>query len=349
MRARVVDDPRSIARAWDELSRRAPHSPWLARGWVEPWWEAFGRGRLNVVALDGPDGLRALIPLTRRWGGLRSAANWHTPTFGILAEDQDAARDVAGEMFALAPRRVSLYFVQEHHAHFDACRSASRAAGYATTSRVLERSPYVDTSGDWNAYEDSLARKMRSEMRRRRRKLEEMGDLVVEVLDGSARLGALLEEGFRVEAAGWKGGKGSAISSRPETLRFYTDVARWAAAEGSLRLAFLRCKGRAIAFDFAIETGGVHYLLKTGIDPEFAKFGPGMLIRKEMIEAAFKSDVRTYDFLGRDDQWKMQWTRHTHERLLFQAFRPDFGGRVDSIAFRYGRPAVKRLLGLVGR
>ncbi|MDQ4096065.1 MAG: GNAT family N-acetyltransferase [Actinomycetota bacterium] len=349
MKAEIFDDLELVARAWDELAPRSEPSPWLERGWISAWWRAFGGGRLAIVALGNRDRVSALIPLARRWGALRSTANWHTPTFGIMAEDADAARDLAAAVFALAPRHVSLYFVQEGHAYFDACREAARVAGYATTSRVLERSPYVDTSGDWSAYEESLARKMRTEMRRRRRKLEEMGEVTMTIHDGKSRLGPLLEDGFRVEAAGWKGSAGSAIASRPETLGFYTEVARWAASSGSLRLGFLRCGGRAIAFDFAIETGGVHYLLKTGIDPAFSKYGPGMLIRKEMIESAFKSDVHTYDFLGRDDAWKMQWARNTHERLLFQAFRPDLGGRMDSAAFRYGRPAVKRLLGLVGR
>ena len=346
---RILEESESISAAWGDLAARAGGSPWLAPGWVVPWRRAFGRGRPALVTLWDSDRLRALVPLERRWGGLRSTANWHTPTFGLLAEDEAAAQELAHALLGARPRRISLYFVQEGHAHFDACRSAARVAGYRTTSRVLERSPYVDTSGDWSTYEDSLARKMKTEMRRRRRKLEGLGEVTMSVHDGRTRLGPLLEEGFRVEAAGWKASKGSAIMSRPETALFYTDVARWAAEEGTLRLGFLRCGGRAIAFDFAVETGGVHYLLKTGIDPEFARFGPGMLIRREMIEGAFKSDVHTYDFLGRDDAWKMQWARHTHERLLFQAFRPGAGGSLDGAAFRYGRPAVKRLLGLVKR
>lgn len=349
MKVRVYDEIEPIAAAWSELAERSDGNPWLSPGWIRPWWRAFGRGRLQIVALGDLHRLHALVPLGRRWGGLRSAANWHTPTFGLLADDLDAARDLAAGVFDLAPRRISLYFVQEGHSHFGSCRAAARAAGYLTTSRVLERSPYVTTSGDAKTYEDSLNRKMRSEIRRRRRKLEESGEVVMTVHDGTERLGPLLEEGLRVEAAGWKGSKGSAIASRPETLRFYTEVARWAASNGTLRLGFLRCGGRTIAFDFAVETDGVHYLLKTGFDPGYQQFGPGMLIRKEMLDRAFASDVHTYDFLGRDDAWKMQWARHTHERLLFQAFRPGAFGAVDGAAYRYGRPAVKRALSLAKR
>lgn len=346
---RIVDDIEMLLDAWRDLEERAAPNPWLSAGWIGPWWRAFGKGRLQIAILGSDARLRALLPLERRAGAMRSTANWHTPEFGILAEDRDAAADLAHALFRSGPRSISLYFVAEKTGHLDACRVAARAGGYATTSRVLERSPYIDTSGDWSAYEDTLARKMRNEMRRRSRKLEERDEVAFEVSDGKDGLDALLEEGFRVEAAGWKGRAGSAISASPETLRFYTEVAHWAAEVGILRLGFIRCGSRAIAFDLAIESGGVHYLLKTGIDPDFAAFGPGMLIRRAMIERAFRADVHTYDFLGRDDPWKMQWTRATHERLLFQAFRPGFAGSLDGAAWRYGRPALKTVLAKVKR
>ena len=81
-----------------------------------------------------------------------------------------------------------------------------------------------------------------------------------------------------MEGSGWK--TRTAIASRPDTRRFYRDVARWAAGRGWLRLGFLRLDGRALAFDFCLEHAGTHYLLKTGFDPAFRAYGPGMLMRK---------------------------------------------------------------------
>jgi hypothetical protein len=67
-----------------------------------------------------------------------------------------------------------------------------------------------------------------------------------------------------IEASGWKGERGAAIISRPETRSFYTEVSRWAARNGWLRLAFLRLDGRALAFQCGLEDGGTHYFLKGG-------------------------------------------------------------------------------------
>ena len=59
-------------------------------------------------------------------------------------------------------------------------------------------------------------RKLASELRRRRRRLEEEGRFSFEVVDGREQLPVLLDEGFAVEAAGWKGEQDKAISSRSE-------------------------------------------------------------------------------------------------------------------------------------
>src|SRR4030095_4180878 len=44
-----------------------------------------------------------------------------------------------------------------------------------------------------------------------------------ELADGRERLEELLAEAFGVEASGWEGAEGTAITSRPETLRFYRE------------------------------------------------------------------------------------------------------------------------------
>src|SRR5919106_421068 len=51
----------------------------------------------------------------------------------------------------------------------------------------------------------ALRETRRQELRRRRRRLAEQGEINFEVLDGTGDLEACLEEFFRLEASGWKG------------------------------------------------------------------------------------------------------------------------------------------------
>jgi CelD/BcsL family acetyltransferase involved in cellulose biosynthesis len=274
---------------------------------------------------------------------VRTASNWHTPLFAILAADSAAERAAAEASVALAGRRLSAAFLEEERtAEWE---QAARAAGYRVISRTLERSPYIDITTDWETYERRLSGSFRAELRRRLRRLEERGAVVFEIADGSEQFGELLEEGFAVEGSGWKDARGTAIASSPVTRRFYTDIATTAATTGSLRLAFLRLNGAAVAFQLNLEHHGVWYYLKGGFAPAVARYSPGQLLMWRVIRHAFGAGLSSYEFLGGDERYKHSWTSTSRARILLQAFAPTAAGLADYAVFAHGRPLAKRLGG----
>jgi CelD/BcsL family acetyltransferase involved in cellulose biosynthesis len=343
----VLRDAGPIAAEWDALADQIGAAPWLRPGWIGAWFECFASGSPRVVALRRDGRLSAVLPLQMRRRALASPTNWHTPEFAPVAEDAGIERTLVEALFSGAPRRLALSFLPDRGStaaeHLEA---AAARAGYRVIRRVVLRSPYIEINRAWDELEkERLTSKRRGNLRRMFRGLGGEGRLSLEVADGREGLDELLEEAFRIEALGWKGTEGSAILSSPETRRFYTEVARWAARRGWLRMLFLRLDGRAVAFDFALELGDVHYLVKVGFDPAFGRFAPGVLMRHDMIERAFSLGLRRYEFLGSDDAYKLEWTDRCHERTLVQAFRPSPSGRLDWAAFAYGRPVALRALG----
>jgi CelD/BcsL family acetyltransferase involved in cellulose biosynthesis len=111
----------------------------------------------------------------------------------------------------------------------------------------------------------------------------------------------------------------------------------------------LRLDGRAIAFEYCLEHNRTHYLLKTGYDPAYRRFVPGMIIRHSMLNRAFSDQIPTYDFLGADFGGKREWTGTVRGRLFLRVFAPTALGFLDRAAFVYGRPAAKRMKSLTGR
>jgi CelD/BcsL family acetyltransferase involved in cellulose biosynthesis len=192
-----------------------------------------------------------------------------------------------------------------------ALQMAASAAHRPQLSRVLEHCPIVPITGTFPDYLAQRRGHMAREIRRRRRKLAERGQFEFAVVENGANLPELLDEGLAVEASGWKGERGTAVGSSDRTRAFYLELARWLADRGELRLAFLRLDGKAFAFDFGIESLGRHSLLKTGYDPAFRADAPGVLLRASMIERAFDRGLERYDFLGKDDPWKREWTELT--------------------------------------
>jgi CelD/BcsL family acetyltransferase involved in cellulose biosynthesis len=156
-----------------------------------------------------------------------------------------------------------------------------------------------------------------------------------------------LGEGLALEAAGWKGGLGTAIACDPRLVRFYHALARSFARRGRLTLAFLRARGRRIAFHFALENERTYFLLKPGFDPEFAPYGPGQLLVLLAGADAARRGLVEFDFLGWDMDWKREWTDCGRAHVGIHVYRANLRGGLRYTACRVLRPragALRRVL-----
>jgi CelD/BcsL family acetyltransferase involved in cellulose biosynthesis len=333
---------------WDELASRVGATLFVRPGWVAAWWRAFGAGHLEIRTLRRNGRLVAVLPMARRFGALRSVTNYHTPRSGLLAEDWSAETELARTLFTGDPRLVSIAPLDPYGASMEACRQAAEKAGYRVVVRPFQRSPYMDIKGDMAEYESRLSRNLVADLHRSQQRLDRQGKVSVEIARGHERLEELLREAFAIEASGWKGSYNSAIQSRPETRGFYTDVARWAAARGLLRLFFLRLDQRPLAMLYALEEGGICNLLKGGYDPTCGRFSPGKLLMRAVVSHCFATGLSRLECHGDAETYKLRWAGAVDERKRFEAFSPSPAGLFAWAARVYGRPAAKRVLGLLG-
>jgi CelD/BcsL family acetyltransferase involved in cellulose biosynthesis len=339
----------AVATEWDDLADRAGTPPFLRPGWFAAFTDAFGSSRLEILAARDRGRLVGIAPLERAGGVLQSLANWHTPEFAFVAEDAAAVRALAEAVCERSGRRLALWFLNPENPEYEACGELARAFRRRTITRKLERPPYVAVDGDWPSYKSGVAAKVRRDLRRRRRRLDDAGTVAFEIADGTAGLEEMLDDGFALEASGWKGEQGTAIASRPETRRFYTQIARWAAPRGWLRLAFLRLDGRPLAFHYGLEDARRYYFLKGGYDVGYGQYAPGKLLVASMVERAFAEGLERFDFGGEEEPFKSEWANARRELVLLQAFAASVPGTIEWTAFAYGRPLAKRILALVRR
>ena len=325
----------SLSAEWDELADRVKAPPFSRPGWVAAWVGAFGGGRVDVLSARRQGRLDGIFPVVRSASGVRSAANAHTPSADLLAEDDVVARALVVAAYAGTPRTVTLTFLDSMGVSAALAREAAAASGYRVAERVMLQAPYLDIDGDHEAY---LKRRRRfaGDLRRRRRRLSELG---VVTFDAD---GATLDELLALEAAGWKAARGTAIAARPSTRRFYAEVTAWAEARGSLRLFALRLDGRPLAALLGLEEARVLHLLKGGFDPAYAAFSPGQLALGEAIARAFSARLRRVELGGGAEPYKLAWTDTMHERVAVIAFAPGLSGRLGWAMEAKGRRLAKR-------
>jgi CelD/BcsL family acetyltransferase involved in cellulose biosynthesis len=171
------------------------------------------------------------------------------------------------------------------------------------------RVPYVSiarSKGGFESFIGAHSQNFRHMIRKALRKADRSGGLSIRRFETADPVA--LGEFYRIEASGWKGKEGTAISCHPPLIRFYNETANAAADGGYFRLYLAYLGPRAIAGLFAFQLDGRLSVPKLGYDEEYKQFAPGHLLVHEVLKECWESDVREFDFLGSWMRWKADWT-----------------------------------------
>lgn len=337
----VVADAAALARLkpeWDALlAQSAIDHPFLSHEWILSWWESFGAGKsLHLLLVRAGGRLAGIAPLMRcekRMYGIRAAClealyNPHTPRFDFIVaarEAQDVYRCIWNHLREQGGwDLLELSQLPADSATQAALARLAREDRCATGVWRGEQSPYIRPGGNFETYFSELSYNHRSKVRRKLNRLRERGEVRLEVVTAAGQAGRALDDGFRIEAAGWKSQTGTAISSTPEVAAFYRALAPRAAAMGALRLIFLTLNGVRIAFAYGICHRNRLYVMKTGYDPEYSYYSPYNLLCYLVFEDGFAHGLEEYDFLGNNEPWKLAWTKavRRHDWLYIFARTP---------------------------
>lgn len=334
---------RPLADEWERLHDACAASPFLHPGLVELWAKAFGAGAITLATSRRDGELVAALPLLRQGRQLASAADWHTVETGLLARDEAAAAALAATLPRAHAARIELSFLDGASAA--TVRAAARTAGYRVHEEVQIASPYLELSGDWEAFQAAQPSRRRRDRGRLRRRLGDHGEVTFHFDDGgdaaarAQRLDALLA----LEAQGWKAERGTAIAQRADTSRYYRALADWAAARDWLRIAELRVDGRVVASMLVLRAHGVLYGVKMGYDLALRRVGPGVLLLEDVVRQAFAERLARVEFLGGGDKYKRDYASGMRDRIALRAFAPSVRGRFEQMRAVHGPLVAQRL------
>jgi CelD/BcsL family acetyltransferase involved in cellulose biosynthesis len=337
------DEFRALAPDWDELLP-ADSQPFDLHCWYSAWWEAFGAAAKLAVCTVRRDGnLVAACALSTEGARLRGLANSHSGTFRPLAKDEEAMGALTA---ALAEYGTTVIELEGLPAQ-DASIGPLEAGAIGASRRVLVEpsyvSPVVETDGDFDTWRKQSKARWGAPLERFRRKMGRDHEARFEIVVAPRDLEAELDDGFRVEASGWKGEAGTAILSTPETERFYRRLAEAFHRRDSLRFSRIVLDGETIAFDLCLLHRDRLYLQKTGFDERFRRLAPGLVMRLSVIEHCFETSLTAHELLGSASEWKLKFANAERSHVTFRAYRQSPSGLAQH-AYRHSvRPALRSL------
>lgn len=189
-------------------------------------------------------------------------------------------------------------------------------------------------------FEKALSASSRKKLRQHRRRLEEKGALESRVDVAPEQVSGAFEQFLKLEAAGWKGRRGTALLCEAADVAFSREMIARLAARGDASIHGLYQQGNAVALQVVLRAGANAFTWKTAYDEALADFSPGMLLLEDYT-AAFLADrsITLVDSCAFDDSGFMSaWSeRETIASVLFDARQ---GGSVTSVAHALLQKAI---------
>ena len=170
---------------------------------------------------------------------------------------------------------------------------------------VLGRSmrPMLASTLDGKQYmEKALSSSSRKKLRQHRRRLAEKGALESKVVNEPEAVGNALEEFLRLEAAGWKGRKGTALLCKPADATFTREMVAALAPQGDAWIHAIYLDGQPVSMQIVLRAGTAAFTWKTAYDETLHDFSPGMLLLEEYTAALLADPSIAYvDSCSLDD------------------------------------------------
>jgi hypothetical protein len=288
-----------IADHWAALSRRAPANVFMNPAALKAAHAThFAQVRMLLAWLPGAQperliGIWALqdAHLTPLWPSFLAAPPYYYAFLSNPVIDPEFMDEVVAafldaiEHDHTVPNIVRLRFLDADSRSYSAILKALAARGAHTLTLSQRDRPFATRE-----FGLKRAGSTRKKLRQDWNRLCALGS--VEIMNDRSQAAAQVafETYLAMEAASWKGARGTALLCDEAHATFARGLIGALAAERNASVALLSVDGRPVAAQVLLYCGCVAYTWKTAFDSGFASFSPGTLLIDKVSEQLFASD-----------------------------------------------------------
>ncbi len=346
----TITDPDRIddyKEQWDTLYQASGmDNVFLTATWIQCWMRWFSNGE-HVVLLNISNGQMISAGVFRRHPGIRSfidANHSYYPSILALPEETKALAPYLHLFHSEGVHRILLNGITDSSVFHQRLEDQARGHYY-----VIRRNPHclrsIEIRDSMEAYLTSRPSKVRAELLRKRRKIQQMLpklSLRVRACTDLTGEGETYERICKIEQTSWKSSAGTAIVSSEQERGFYRDI---------LRLNESNIRGCAYILEscdipVAHVIGVVHnrrfYALKTSYDKNRSALSPGQMLFFFVIESMSRPDhtIDSIELLGTDSRWKQELAALENRQCDVELLKKSAG----SALYIYARNRLSPLL-----
>lgn len=206
----------------------------------------------------------------------------------------------------------------------DTLADYARNEGFRVETISTTSTPIINLTRGSLSYLPAEARVYRDRLETRLRNVRHFGDIQLRSytsMEEPLHLLMALEKNSR------RGGRAPALRAPPEHAAIYTEIGRWAARCGALRVFSLEINGEPLSMLYGITVQDTYYALRVAHDTRLAMYSPGQLVVMAALQELQRQGTRECELVGPVRPWKMVWTSATRKHRSHYIFRPDRRGR----------------------
>lgn len=292
---------------WDEfVTRSFPERYVRSHVWLSAWWSTYHAGKRALVYLqrDQAQRITAAAPLLVR-----------RESFGGFPVQmlQSMGKGLGSDDFMVGPDSVpfvrAVFRDLALRCRWDvatfrriSCPALCRdlpEAGLVSHADVEEtRDFFLEIPRDYQKYLTSRSSKFRNNLLQATRRLQQVGDIALEVLDPFTETERVWELCGAVARQSWQYKNGTSHFSELGAASFYANLLSRGQGCGGEEFLVLRAGERPVAFLFGCRRGASYYLFDTAYDADFRNISVGRVLLTLTIQRLIENGVEDFNLEG---------------------------------------------------
>ncbi len=289
---------------WEKVQSGSSSHIFSTYQWSQVWWQHFGSGSSLALEVmrdeEEPIGIAPLCIKNNVAGFVGGPDVCDYLDLIVVPGKEDLFSLTLLEKLASSGiRSMDLSPVRTDSVVYSSLQKNAVKKGFSVTCEQVDVSLDIPLPPTWEDYLNGLTGKQRHEMKRKLRRLNEMGNTGYRT---NTNAGTKEMETFLKLFRESRTDKAQFLT--PEMERFFKSITYAMAHAGLLRLNFLELDGMPVAATLCFDYKGCIYLYNSGYSPEYGWLSAGLLSKALCIKDSISLGKARFDFLKGDEVYK---------------------------------------------
>lgn len=342
---------------WTELCEEGvSDDPFLRPEWFSVFVKNF-ESEIELFTIRRNGKLRAVLPVVEKRATLhgvpvrklQSVFNLQTQRFDLIhGADENERQEIIETLWNALKRGKNRQVLEFRLVKKDSwladLLALAEKENYKTGIWQMDSAPFItlpqgnDKEKLIEEFSKTLKRHFRQELKRRLKRLKELG--TVEFVVTRKYAPELMRKYFDLEAKSWKGRGGTAAACDLRSEKLHEDFARAVADKDALFIYELKLDGETIAMSINIKYDRRTIFWKTSFSEKYSRYSPGNLVIWEFLKDCIRRGSTELDMLSPATDYKKVWATGEREHAAFYVFRR---GIIGTMLWNWKFSVISRL------